>query len=80
EMLISPNPVKDMLTIEWGNHATSQIRIFDLQGRLIWEIQPSSLSQHKLQLSIQSWKAGVYGVQVLGQQGASTHQFIVLSD
>jgi len=80
EMLISPNPVKDMLTIEWGNHAISQIRIFDLQGRLIWEIQPSSLSQHKLQLSIQSWKAGVYGVQVLGQQGASTHQFIVLSD
>ncbi|MEL7065363.1 MAG: T9SS type A sorting domain-containing protein [Bacteroidota bacterium] len=79
-MLISPNPVKDMLTIEWGNHAISQIRIFDLQGRLIWESQPSSLSQHKLQLSTQSWKAGVYGVQVLGQQGASTHQLIVLSD
>jgi len=69
-----------MLTIEWGNHAISQIRILDLQGRLIWESQPSSLSLHKLQLSTKSWKAGVYGVQVLGQQGASTHQLIVLPD
>jgi hypothetical protein len=64
---IYPNPVSEQLNIELAQAADYQISVTDLTGREIYNsfIQ----ADNNLQLSTQSWPAGLYLLQVRDEEG-----------
>lgn len=60
---IYPNPASELITLtNTGNEAITQIRISDMNGRVIETISNNSLSQR--QINISSYASGVYFVHI----------------
>jgi L-fuconolactonase len=72
---IFPNPAKQQLTISSCEHANYQVKIRDLQGRMIYE---QMVGGNDLELDISHWMAGIYFVETL-QQGSCLVQKILIN-
>ncbi|MFK7922071.1 MAG: T9SS type A sorting domain-containing protein [Bacteroidia bacterium] len=59
QVLVFPNPTRESVQLRWGNDF-DQIRIFDLQGRLVY--QQTLENKNYLQLSITDWVPGFYTI------------------
>jgi hypothetical protein len=66
ELMLSPNPVSDVLTIQHKNLLNCKVQIVDLQGQLLLEEIPKS---SMMTINVQNWKEGFYIVRVITQDG-----------
>ncbi|MFO7978946.1 MAG: choice-of-anchor J domain-containing protein [Bacteroidales bacterium] len=70
---IYPNPAQSNLNVT-SDQMIRDIRIINMQGKVIQTFQPES--QHYM-LNINSLKNGIYLIQVLTDEGSSTHRVII---
>jgi hypothetical protein len=66
ELMLSPNPVSDVLTIQHKNLLNCKVQIVDLQGQLLLEEIPNSSI---MTIEVQDWKEGLYIVRVITEEG-----------
>lgn len=72
---IYPNPVDDILTIDFETHFSSaKIEILDINGRLILS---EELSNARPQVDVSSFAAGTYICRVLSKEGLASRRFVV---
>lgn len=72
---IFPNPVNDIFTVNSKNDATiKSIIVTDINGRVVSEVSPSSVSQ--TQVNISELNSGVYFVKVQSEAGVGTTKII----
>jgi len=67
ELLLSPNPAKDVFTIQHSNLLGSEVQIIDLQGKIVFEESPKSST---LLINVQNWQEGMYLVRLTSEDGA----------
>lgn len=73
-IIVSPNPAQNYLTISNLPSEKLQIQIFDLQGRELYSLLNQQLIS--AQISIDHLKAGVYFVSIKGEEGVQTKKII----
>jgi hypothetical protein len=66
ELSISPNPVSEVLKIEYEYLLGSKVQIVDLQGQLLLEESPKGAS---MKVNVQQWKEGFYIVRIISEDG-----------
>ncbi len=72
-----PNPFTNGLTLEWEEQENaSTVKVFNMQGQGIFEQQVSKSDQHRLELDTHEWPAGVYSIQVLGENQTGVTKMI----
>jgi hypothetical protein len=69
---VFPNPVADELTLANTEGITS-IKVLNLQGRLLLQLTPGG---QEVKVSMASYPAGVYLVQIAGENGTSVKKII----
>lgn len=79
EMLLSawsiyPNPADASLTIEFQHNEADRLRLVDMSGRLLKEVQlPRTI--RKVELSLEELSSGVYMLQLVSPRGLSVKRF-----
>ena len=68
KLSLSPNPVNNILYIEYDVRNTSQLSIMDLQGRVLWK-QHGQGTSSLLAVPVQPLSKGVYLLEVVDKQG-----------
>lgn len=65
-VLIYPNPVSDMLTIEFPEVEATQVQIqlIDVLGRVVTEIKNQDTSEFSIEIDVNNFKPGVYFVKI----------------
>lgn len=72
-----PNPFSDGLILEWGEQENaSTVKIFNMQGQGVFEQRIPKSDQHRLELDTQEWPAGMYAIQVLGENQTGVAKMI----
>lgn len=72
---LSPNPVNDLLVVNWSSLDISQIRVFDVQGKELIS-QPVGKDANNLELSISQLNSGVYLILLQSDNGLVYQRFI----
>lgn len=72
---ISPNPAKDEINIQCADYELQNVRISDMQGRIVYNAGCLGDS-HSLNIAIGSWAKGTYAVQVTTNKGIVNHKLI----
>lgn len=70
---IYPNPSQSILTIE-AAHLISEINIFDLKGRLIYQQYYNNTK--KLSINVEEFPIGLYNIHCKTSKGVSNYKFI----
>jgi len=70
-----PNPVSDMLNLEFAANGPVQVQIFTSTGELVYEKNGSLISRMNLDMS--TFAPGLYSVNVIGPQEAVTKKVLV---
>lgn len=65
---IYPNPVQQMLTIEWNEHEPASLRLFDIVGK---EVLSSTLNEGKNEIPFLAIPAGVYFYSAQSEAGVT---------
>ena len=73
---LSPNPVNDILYIEYDVRNTLRLWILDLQGRMLWKQQVDGRSS-LLAVPVQQFSKGIYVLEVIDRQGRKQTQKFV---
>jgi hypothetical protein len=66
EISLSPNPAKDVFTIQHSKLLVSKVQIIDLQGKIVFEESPKSST---LAINVQNWQEGMYLVRLTSEDG-----------
>jgi serine protease AprX len=69
-----PNPSKDWLTIDVASTTLEKIYFYDLQGRLVKQINSNGLN--KEQINIQDLSSGVYYLNVVTSEGSISKKIV----
>lgn len=69
---IFPNPVKDILIVQSNSSDPKEIKIFDVLGKMIW-----SRTTAEDILYLDSWKSGLYFIQIRQGSYSSTQKLVV---
>jgi len=78
KIAIFPNPNNGAFTLQLSNISASEIRIIDLNGRLLEKrTMPEMLKMQSLPLSFGHLPNGIYTVQVISKEGVYTCKMIV---
>lgn len=72
EVVVSPNPVKDMLNIR-GQEETTEVNVFNAEGKLVLR---SRVEAGEGSISVQSLSAGMYFIKLSNTQGVSVQQIV----
>ncbi len=71
---IYPNPADASLTIEFQHNEADRLRLVDMSGRLLKEVQlPRTI--RKVELSLEELSSGVYMLQLVSPRGLSVKRF-----
>lgn len=73
-----PNPVQDFLTINWeSNDPTKSLRVISSNGQVLYHRElGDSTTSGQLNLSVSTWSAGVYVLELIGELHRSSHKII----
>ncbi|MFN5323823.1 MAG: PKD domain-containing protein [Bacteroidota bacterium] len=72
-LLISPNPVNDILRINWELGAIQLLEIFDARGSLV--LSKDCEYAKSLELNLSAWPSGVYNAIASGKSGRWVRRF-----
>jgi subtilisin family serine protease len=73
EIVLYPNPANEIVNIYLNNNLANAIRVFDMTGKLIYEMKSSS----SLAINTAEWARGVYLIKVSNAKGESNAKFIL---
>lgn len=73
DIVLFPNPARDLLTIESGNQALQQISVYNAVGQLVYSAPATGASRH--QLTTASYTPGIYLVRIQTDKGEVTSRF-----
>lgn len=73
QLLLYPNPVKDVLTLQQQNAAILEIRILDAVGK---QIARHQMSDAVFQIDLSGFESGMYFIEVMDDQRQSTYKFL----
>ncbi|MBP6235757.1 MAG: T9SS type A sorting domain-containing protein [Saprospiraceae bacterium] len=68
DVIIRPNPAKDVLHISSSGNKFSEVVIIDIQGRIVETIKAQT-DQSDFMINIRTWKAGLYSVMIKTEDG-----------
>ncbi len=74
EITIYPNPASTVLTIHQATNTPHQLVITDVLGKEVYCEMSNGLETN---ISVSSWKAGIYFYELRGQEGSKRGKFIV---
>lgn len=72
---VAPNPTNGKLVVSWKNVTVENIRVLDVQGKLVYEIQPTSIESDQ-ELDLSKYSDGTYFVELYSAKSKYTHQVI----
>ncbi len=72
---VFPNPSNGIVNIEWNFDAQTQIRIWDVNGKLVQQMQPGAGSQ--VQLNLSHLARGAYFLQIAHAQQLATTKILL---
>ncbi len=75
-LTVYPVPAKEKITVSWNENATSDIRIFDTNGKLLLFEKDVILSQ-KHQIDVSGFTSGVYFLRVNNEKGMTVKKIII---
>ncbi len=75
-ILTYPNPAGNLLNIECGNFRFTRIRIIDITGRIIADIENPVVQNGSFQADVSTLAPGVYTLQVISDDESVTGQFL----
>jgi len=73
KFIVSPNPVKDLLTIANEFQTIQAVEVYDLNGRIVKNVSNNATN---LQISLGDLSSGVYLLKIQTPQGISTQKII----
>lgn len=73
-MSIYPNPAKNIVTVDGGELNIDQVQIYNTMGQMITSKEANS---SKLQLNVSDYKAGMYFIRMMTNQGLVVKKFQV---
>jgi hypothetical protein len=72
-----PNPAKNTLTISSKDHTISNIKIFDLMGKMVYNTNPNTV-QFLYTLDVSGFKNGLYNLKIYAESGECMQQKITI--
>ncbi|VXC27787.1 exported hypothetical protein [Flavobacterium sp. 9AF] len=75
EIIVSPNPVTDNLTIDLNQTKALKVNIYDFSGKLIESYTPST-NESKIEINFSNYTSGTYLVQMDTDEGIKTEKVI----
>ena len=79
--VVSPNPASNALKLECFNMETAKIKIkiFDVQGKLVYDetVRPASESYYQTILDVSGLEDGMYEYMLIGQEEPLTGKFVI---
>lgn len=72
---VFPTPSNGIVTIEWNFDTQTQIRIWDVNGKLVQQLQPGPNSQ--VQLNLSHLARGAYFVQIVNAEQMATTKILL---
>jgi hypothetical protein len=80
EVIISPNPAEDLITIkiQEGHHKISEIRIYDLIGKEVFIINLGGSGTYHVDLS--TLRPGVYFCSIMSEKGVVETRKLIRSN
>ena len=76
-LLLYPNPAKDLLYIETSYIPSSQWKVFNSVGALIIEGTTSNTDFESWNIDLEGWNSGIYFIQIGTNESIITKRFIV---
>ena len=76
---VFPNPAKDVLNVDLSLQETAEnatVTLFDINGRIIEQLNYSNLKQQTIQFNTGNLTAGFYFVRVKTEKGVQTKEFV----
>lgn len=75
-VLLSPNPVEDILNINWSsaNLQNLSVRIYDINGRLL--CYKESIEDQSTYISFKDWNKGIYFVHIFDNNKRIVHKIL----
>lgn len=74
-IIVSPNPVTDILTIDLSQTKASKVTVYDLSGKLIDSYTPST-NESKVEMNFSNYTSGTYLLQMQTETGIKTEKII----
>lgn len=74
-IIVSPNPVTDLLTIDLSQTKASKMTVYDLSGKLIDSYTPST-NESKVEMNFSNYTSGTYLLQMQTETGIQTEKII----
>lgn len=71
-----PNPVSDLLSIQFTGYEQAHIHIVDLSGNIVYDQTMANDTQTSI--NVTNWKAGVYFVQLIDKNGDIARKKIIV--
>ena len=75
KILIYPNPAQQYINIQFNKQATHKIRIRNIYGLLLYEVENSDLILH---INTQSYISGVYVIEITDNKGVQFRKKIII--
>ena len=70
-----PNPVSDVLNIEYASNGPVQLKIFNAMGELVYEKNNTTIS--RLNIDISNLSSGIYTVSLRGENQSASRTIVV---
>jgi hypothetical protein len=60
-----PNPANTKLNLTFAsNLTTASIKVMDVTGKIIWQVNNANLLQQNIMIDVESWNSGTYFIEV----------------
>jgi hypothetical protein len=80
-LMVYPNPVNELLNVQLNvpENESYNLNIFDIQGKLIHQLDQQSISkgQNNFSIDVSSWKTGVYFFSIQSENLKIQNKFVV---
>jgi len=75
ELKIYPNPVRDVLNLEYQSNLQARLQIFNLSGQIVFEgqLNPNSLAQ----IDVSDYSSGLYQLKLTNERGTSIQKLLI---
>jgi hypothetical protein len=80
EFALYPNPATHTLTVQTNNIKQATLKITDVSGRNIYEININETSQSSLEIDIKQWSSGIYFLICQTQNQQIIKKFVVKNE
>ncbi len=80
KIAVYPNPTNGQiwLDVQLSQNQQVWVKLFDISGKVLWETAPTSIKEKRIALDLGQLEAGVYFLEVLGENGRLKVEQVIL--